>query len=170
MATLTDATVETFESAGLSEQQARVQAIRLQGLTHEEIAEALDMELGTVKSHVARIDEKLENGLQLLPGVSKIETHARVTPDDDRAVVIWFDNGAQLRYRAGPDGTVYEETFRADDPNSVHESWDVAVDPDDLHEAALETLAEYVNVYRGDVETARKDWPHVYEALTVLPA
>lgn len=169
MARVADTTVETFQNSGLSEGEARVHALRLDGLSHSEIAQTLDLEVGTVKSYCARIDKK---GVSL-PHISKVETHARVTPEDDRAVVIWFENGAKLRYRVREheDGetTVYEEAFRADDPHSVYESFDLALDAEEIEEAALETISEYLNI-REDPEAVRKDWPHVFEALTLVSA
>ena len=167
MARINDATVETFTSGGLRKKQAQVHALRLQGLTQAEIADQLDMPKGTVKSHANRVDEK---AAYLLPHVSKIEPRARVTPEEDRAVVIWFENGAKLQYRVDDRGDVYEETFRADDPDSVYEQAAVPVAADELEEAALETLAMYINDYRTDMDALRTDWTPVYEAVTCLPA
>lgn len=169
MAQIATKTVETFENSGLSEGEAKVQALRLEGKSQSEIAQILGLEVGTVKSYCARIDDKDIS----LPHISRVDSHARVTPEEDRAVVIWFDNGAKLRYRVRERGdggtTMYEEVFRADDPDSVYESFDVTVEPEDLEEAALETIAEYLAM-REEPETVRKDWSHVFEALTLIPA
>lgn len=168
MATLRPATVKTFQNGGLTEGEAKVQTLRLQDLSQKEIADHLDIELGTVKSYCNRIDT--EKSFRL-PGVSKIGTHAKVTADHDTAVVIWFENGAKLRYRADTsDKRVYEEVFKADDPYSVYETIGVAVDTDRLHEVALESLAEYINGYREMPERLRNKCPHLFEALTLLPA
>ena len=102
-----------------------------------------------------------------LPHISKVETHARVTPEEDRAVIVWFENDAKLQYRVDEhESTVYEEVFRADDPHSVYESFDLMVEPEEVEEAALETISEYLDI-REEPETVRKDWSHVFEALTL---
>lgn len=169
MARVADTTVETLQNSGLSEGEARVHALRLDGLSHSEIAQSLDLEVGTVKSYCARIDEK---GVSL-PHISKVETHARVGPEQDRAVIIWVENGAKIQYRARveEDGetTVHEEVFRADDPDSVYDSFDLALGVEEIEEAALETISEYLNI-REEPETVRKDWPHVFEATTLIAA
>lgn len=57
--------VDRLMSAGLSRRQAEVQALRMDGATHETISDELGMALGTVKSHCQRIDEKAEKAQKL---------------------------------------------------------------------------------------------------------
>lgn len=57
--------VDRLMSAGLSRRQAEVQALRMDGATHETIADELGMALGTVKSHCQRIDDKSEKAEKL---------------------------------------------------------------------------------------------------------
>ena len=166
MANLNETTVKTFEDSGLSNGEAKVQTLRLQGLSHSEIADQLDIKTGTVASYCNRIDN---NKTVRLPGISKIETTTRVSPEEYPAVVIWFDNGAKLRY-VNQNGTVLKEVFKADDPDSVYESYDISVDPESMQEAALESIAEYINIYRDNLYATRADWPHVYESLLLIPA
>jgi len=101
-----------------------------------------------------------------LPRVSKVESTARVTPDREPAVVLWFAPGDRaLRYHWSPDeGEILEETYY---DGVVHDSWGVGGSRDELAEYALESLAEYINHYREYPDDCRQDWPGVYELLTV---
>ena len=157
--------VETFmNTSDLTEAEAEVFVHRqLDGRGRAETAQLLDKDASTVDSLQQRYKQKEIS----LPSISKINTHERVGFNEDSAVVVYFENGAQLRYRADSDeGTVYEETIRADDPDSVYESMDVGIEATDMREAALESIAEYINVYQNDVDACVDDWPHVYESLT----
>jgi len=174
MPTVPDETVETFEAAGLSEAEAKVQALRLQGLSRSEVADFLDVGVETVRPQWDRIDS--DEPVRLSP-VIHIEPDARVRADAEKAAISWtsgvvftFGNGAKLQYRrSNIEETVYEDVFRADDPKDVSHSTNLVADPEEYREIALESLAEYVNTYRTDVEALREDWPSVYEALTLLP-
>lgn len=131
----------------------------------KEAARYLDVEPSTLDTQHQRAKTK---GVRL-PGVSKIETAARVGVDEDPAVVIWFANDAKLQYRWNGEEIV-EETAAADDPRTVVESFGVGGERDRLAEYALESLAEYLNEYREDIDACRRDWPHVFEALTCCQA
>lgn len=159
----TQKAIETFTNAGLTQAEAEVYVHReLMQLSREETRQQLEKESkSTVDSLHQNAKDKAE-----MPAISKIETHARVTPQEDKAVVIWFENGAKLRYRVA-DNTVYEETFNAVDPHSVHESFDLAVNLDELEETALESVSEYINNYQDDPEALRKDWSNVYSAIAL---
>ena len=101
-----------------------------------------------------------------LPRVSKIEPHARVGEREEPAVELWFEPGDRaLRYRWS-DGAdeILEETYR---DGVVHDSYGVGGARDELAEYALESLAEYVNVYRDEPGATANDWPHIYELLTL---
>jgi 2-oxoglutarate dehydrogenase complex dehydrogenase (E1) component-like enzyme len=65
---------------------------------------------------------------------------------------------------------VREEVFQPDDSDSVYESYLLSLDASRLQEAALETIAEYINTYQNDPNSMRNEWPHVFEALTQIPA
>ncbi|GGL55285.1 sigma factor-like helix-turn-helix DNA-binding protein [Halocalculus aciditolerans] len=166
-----DLAVETFvESSDMTTSEAEVYICRyLEGLTVAETQDRLDKSEQTVYNQASRAKKKAR-----LPEVSKIETHARVTPMEDEAVIIWFANQAKLQYRVREheDGetTVYEETAAADDPHTIVESFDVSIDADELRETALESLAEYINEYQDDPEACRRDCTHVFEALTLYGA
>lgn len=169
MAQQTDITTETFTDAGLSPEQSKVQKLRMEGLTHNEIARQLQKEPGTVKSHINRIDEKINNNdARLLPEVSKIETTARVGEQERPSIIIWFDNDTALRYTWNTETeNIEEETYHN---GVVHDSYPISGDREQLHEYTLETLAEYINIYRDDFESLRNDWPHVFELLTGIEA
>jgi DNA-binding CsgD family transcriptional regulator len=57
--------------AGLSRRQAEVQILRMNDHTHEAISDTLDMEIGTVKSHCHRIDQKINAAESLLDLIGK---------------------------------------------------------------------------------------------------
>ncbi|WP_458206141.1 sigma factor-like helix-turn-helix DNA-binding protein [Haladaptatus sp. NG-SE-30] len=52
--------------AGLSPRQAEVQVLRMEGTTQEEIGDKLGLEVGTVKSHCHRVDQKVAEARRLL--------------------------------------------------------------------------------------------------------
>ncbi|WP_267639734.1 sigma factor-like helix-turn-helix DNA-binding protein [Haloarchaeobius amylolyticus] len=58
--------VATLVRAGLSHQQGAVQTLREQGFTQADIAGRLGIDVGTVKSHCYRIDEKVRDARRLL--------------------------------------------------------------------------------------------------------
>ena len=105
------------------------------------------------------------NEVDTLPRVSKIESTARVGEQQEPAVVIWFEPGDRaLRYRwSDGAGEILEETYH---DGVVHDSFGVGGTRDELAEYALESLAEYVNVYRDEPGATANDWPHIYELLT----
>lgn len=161
--------VETFQnSSDMSEAEAEVYVLReLAGWSRGDTARELDKSESTVDTQLQAAKKKAR-----LPEITKIEPHKRVRGDD--AVDIWFANDARLRYRAREDDdgetTIVEQTYRADDPDTVWEEFDLALDGDELHEVALETVAEYINEYRNDIDACRFDWAHVLEATTVFEA
>lgn len=161
--------IEAMVSNGLSQRQAEVQALRLQEIPQKQIADILDMELGTVKSHCHRVDGKLDEGVRILPEISKIEYPARVGERKRPAVIIWFQNDTALRYVWYDEkGSILEETVYK---GIVHDSYDVGGDRDQLEEYALMTVAEYINEYRDNVDALRRDWPAVFEGITgITPA
>ncbi|WP_179204610.1 HNH endonuclease [Halobacterium hubeiense] len=55
---ITDRVEELHEKTALSEQEARVQALRERGLERQEIAEELDIAKSTVREYVKRVDNK----------------------------------------------------------------------------------------------------------------
>ncbi|WP_158056189.1 LuxR C-terminal-related transcriptional regulator [Halorussus halophilus] len=59
-------TVAELVRAGLSDRQATVQTLRMAGHTQEQIGDELGMQVGTVKSHCGRIDQKVRNAERLL--------------------------------------------------------------------------------------------------------
>ena len=59
-------TVSKLMRAGLSQKQAEVQALRMNGATQEDIGDELSMATGTVKSHCKRIDEKIRKAERLM--------------------------------------------------------------------------------------------------------
>ena len=65
-ATIDEDRVAALDDAGLSPQQARVQVLIEQGLTHREIADRLSLKRGTVNSHVDRIRQKADRSRTLL--------------------------------------------------------------------------------------------------------
>jgi hypothetical protein len=159
--------VETVQnSSGLSEGAAEAYVAReLEKLGRKEAARYLDVEPSTLDTQHQRAKTK---GVRL-PEVSKIETAARVGADEDPAVVIWFANDAKLQYRWDGDEIV-EETAAADDPHTVVQSFGVGGEREELSAYALESLGEYLNEYRGDIDACRSDWPHIFEALTCCQA
>lgn len=98
-----------------------------------------------------------------LPAITTIETTARVGEDKDPAVVIWFDNDTALRYR-WDGGEICEETYV---DGATYDSYPVGGSREELAAYALETISEYVSVYRDDPEVCEQDWPHIYEMLVV---
>lgn len=72
--------VSKLVEAGLSPQQASVQALRMAGITQERIAERLGNATGTIKSHCDRIDRKIEQARKL---VDLVDTHGEVERDFD---------------------------------------------------------------------------------------
>jgi len=162
--------VETFrESSGLSEREAQVYvARRIRG--RKETAQWLDISPSTVDTLLDRAEKKDPQ----LPAVTKVEYPDHNRPDGVvEAATIWFGNGAALMYRLyDEDGrvTLREETYGADDPHSVLESFGVGGDGDSVAESALESLSEYLRSYRDDIEACRRDWPAVFEAITLHQA
>lgn len=63
--------VARLMDAGLSRQQALVQALRMAGNSQEDIGNHLGNATGTVKSHCDRIDQKIERARKLLALVGK---------------------------------------------------------------------------------------------------
>ncbi|WP_435358552.1 sigma factor-like helix-turn-helix DNA-binding protein [Haloarchaeobius sp. DFWS5] len=64
--------------AGLSRRQAAVQVLRSGGMTQADIAARLGLDVGTVKSHAYRVDEKVREAKRLL---DLVEDGASVTTD-----------------------------------------------------------------------------------------
>lgn len=161
--------VETFAKNGLSDQQARVQMLRMSGLSVDQIARDLQIETGTVKSHINRIESKLDDGsASLLPDISQIETRTRVGSMDRPAVVIWFNNDTAIRYVYYDDkDEIVEQTYQ---DGVVHDSYEVGGSRDELAEYALETVSEYINTYRDDPDALRTDWPSVFEGVLGISA
>jgi len=165
-----DAAVETFANEGLSQREAEAYVSRrIAGLGRQEAARRLDIEPSTLDTLVERAKGKNPQ----LPSISKVDYPDATKGREVAAARIWFENGAQLRYvkREHEDGTVAlsEETFGADDSHSVLESFGVGGADDGVASFALESISEYLQSYR-DPETCRRDWPHVFEALTLVTA
>lgn len=162
-----DVAVQTFQnSSALSEGAAEAYVAReLEGMGRTEAARYLGINPSTLDTQHQRAKQKDIR----FPEVSKIETTARVGPDRDPAVVIWFANDAKLQYRWNGNEIV-EETAAAHDPGSVVESIAVGGDREELAEYALESLAEYLDVYREEPDVLRSDWPHVFESVTCYQA
>lgn len=162
-----DHAVETFANhSDMTEREAEAYVWReIRGVRRAEAAEQMDVSENTLDNQLQAARQKVS-----LPPISKIETHTFVSPEKLPAVVIWFANGAKLRYVEEEDGTVNEQTYRATDPDSVYESYDIGVDPEEMREAAFESVAEYINVYQDDVDAIRRDWPHVFEAIVLFGA
>lgn len=153
-----DVAQDAFELGGMTESEARVYVLReLQNYQRWQVADRLDKSESTVDSLHQRAKKKAA-----LPAVSKIER------DYSDSITIWFENDAQLRYRWDDEQEeIVEETFTAHDPHSVDESFGVGGDKGELFEFALESVAEYINIYQGDPEACRGDWTHIYGALTL---
>lgn len=98
-----------------------------------------------------------------LPAITKIETTARVGPEERPAVVIWFENDTALRY-VWVDGEIQEQTYVN---GVVHDSFKLGGERDQLAEYALESISEYVQSYRDDPAACEMDWPHIHEMLQV---
>ena len=162
-----DHAVETFQNAGLTPTEAKVWVLReLEGVGRSDAAEHLGMSPTNVDTHHQNAKGKdLE-----LPHVTRIETDVSVKATPDQAVDVWLANGAKIRYRADSDeGTVYEEVFRAGDPDTVHSSDDLELVADDLKAVALESIKLYLQ-FRTDIEALREKMPNVFEAITLYPA
>lgn len=155
--------VETLTNNGMTDAEAETYIYRsLLGVTRGDTARELDKSASTVDELYRRAKDKAK-----LPRISGIDTAARVGENEDRAVVIHFENGAKLQYRA-TDETVLEESFSALNPHGAPQSMDIGVFPEDLHEAALESVGEYLNSYEMDPEACRADWSNVFEAVTMF--
>lgn len=101
-----------------------------------------------------------------LPEITKIDTTARVGRDRESAVVIWFGGGGALRYVWDKSiEEIREETYL---DGTVHESFTIGGHRGLLSSYALESLSEYVNVYKDNPEAMEKDWPHVHELLMAV--
>lgn len=166
-----DLAVETFQnSSGMSEGEAKVYVLRtLNGRSRSETADQLDKSEGTVDTQYQTAKAKAR-----LPEVSQIDLHTTVAAMEDKAVIIWFENGAKLQYRVhehdGGGTSVYEETAAADNPDCIVESVQSAISAEGIRGAALESLAKYINKYRDDPDACRQDWPHIFEATTLYSA
>lgn len=68
--------VQDLVEAGLSRRQASVQSLRMQGATHDRMAEKIGLAPGTIKSHCDRIDRKIDQAEKLL---DLVEEHDQPT-------------------------------------------------------------------------------------------
>jgi hypothetical protein len=101
--------------------------------------------------------------VEKLPDVTWVETLTRVGKDWRPAVEIWFANETALRYVWRDDvGEIEEQTYAG---GVVHDAFGLGGERDELAEYGLEALAEYLNVYRDDLEACKQDWPHIYDML-----
>lgn len=161
-----EAAVETFQnSSGMTEREAEAFVLRvLDGIHRQAAADRMGISKSTVDKHVHAAKQKVR-----LPHIDEV---VRVSPrntgtDEGRAYEIRFPNGALLRYVwNGEKGEIVESVNRADDPISTYRQFGVGGSEEELAEYALESISEYTRVYRDDWEACRKDWPHVFEALT----
>ena len=102
-----------------------------------------------------------------LPGITKIETTARVGERRLPAVVVWFSNDSALRYVWDEERDEIREQTYLD--GVVHEAFGVGGSREELAEYALEAVAEYINSYQNDPKACEMDWGHIYEMLVAEP-
>jgi DNA-binding CsgD family transcriptional regulator len=162
--------VETFQnSSDMSEAEAEVYVLRfLNGVSRSEAADQLDKSESTVDTQYQSAQKKAQ-----LPNIDTVKRVSATNTgyDEGAAYEIWFENESMLRYVWNEErGHIFEDTIAADDPHSIHKSSDVRGSQDELAEYTLESIIEYTRSYRDEPEVCRKDWPHVFEAITLYGA
>lgn len=157
--------IETFAShSDMTQREAEAYVYReIANLSRSEAADLMDVSPSTVDSHVQSAKPKAK-----LPDIDVVKrVSARNTGfEEGRAYEIWFANGAMLRYVWNEDrDQIAETTTRADDPHSIWKQYPVGGTEDELAEYAIESIAEYTQNFRDDVEACRNDWDPIYEAI-----
>jgi len=162
--------VETFQNSGhMSEAEAEVYVLRfLNGLSRREVADQLDKSESTVDTQYQSAKKKAQ-----LPAIDTVKRVSATNTgyEEDIAYEIWFENESMLRYVWNEErGQIIEDTIAADDPHSIYKSFEVGGSEDELAEYTLESITEYTQTYRDDPKACRKDWTHVFEAITLYGA
>lgn len=159
-----DIATETFaDHTDMGEAEAAVHVRReLMGQPVRDIARELDKAEQTVSNQLTSAREKAA-----LPPIERVDRHRQRVPGRGRGYTIAFANGAALRYEYDEErDTILEETMYAGDPDSVYESHSVGGEASAVPAYTLESIREYINTYREDVEACRRDWGPVFAALT----
>lgn len=165
-----DTAIKTFANhSEMTEREAEAYVRRqIAGQSRAEAASLMDISASTVDTQVQKAKPKAK-----LPNIDVVK---RVQPsntglEEGLAYEIWFENGAMLRYVWNDSyGEIMETTARADDPHSLYQQVGVAGSEDELEAYALESIAEYMQTYRDDIEACRSDWPDVFEAILCYAA